>query len=286
MLKQRVVTAVILTAVLLLALFYLPLVWFGAFLAAVVLVGAWEWADLAGLSTPWQRRLYTAFIGGALISVAYYLSLPRLGAFGAGVLAPEQTHAFRNLLLIGCTWWAVALLWVQTYPSSALLWRSRWVRALMGVLVLIPAWAGLLYVRALEQGVWLVLLMILCVVCADVGAYFSGRRWGRRKLAPSVSPGKTWEGFAGGLVLNLVLVGVVGWLWGLSYTLLLAVIVPTALVSVLGDLQESMLKRHRGVKDSGALLPGHGGVLDRVDSLAAAAPVFALALVVVGWTPV
>src|SRR5690625_6313206 len=106
MLKQRVVTAVVLTAVLLLALFYLPLVWFGVFLAAVVLLGAWEWADLAGLSTPWQRRLYTAFIGGALISVAYYLSLPRLGAFGAGVLAPEQTHAFRNLLLIGCTWWA------------------------------------------------------------------------------------------------------------------------------------------------------------------------------------
>src|SRR5690625_7849300 len=79
-----------------------------------------------------------------------------------------------------CSWWVVALLWVQTSPSSALLWRSRWVRALMGVLVLIPAWAGLLYVRALEQGVWLVLLMILCVVCADVGAYFSGRSEERR----------------------------------------------------------------------------------------------------------
>lgn len=286
MLKQRVVTAVVLIAVLLAALFYLPPVWFAAFVAAVVLLGAWEWADLAGLATPWQRRLYTAVVGAALVGVAYYLSLPSLAASDAGSLAPEQTHAFRNLLLIGCTWWAVALLWVQGYPSSALLWSSRWVRALMGLLVLIPAWTGLVYVRALEQGVWLVLLMILCVVCADVGAYFSGRRWGRRKLAPSVSPGKTWEGFAGGLALNLVLVGVVGSVWGLSYPLLLAIIVPTALVSVLGDLQESMLKRHRGVKDSGALLPGHGGVLDRVDSLTAAAPVFALALLVIGWAPV
>lgn len=286
MLKQRVITAVVLTAVLLVALFYLPLVWFAAFLAAVVVLGAWEWADLAGLAKPWQRRLYTAAVGAALMLAASYLSLPTLGSGGEGSFAPEQTRAFRNLLLIGCTWWAVALLWVQSYPTSALLWRSRLVRALMGLLVLVPAWVGVIYVRALEQGVWLVLLMLFCVVCADVGAYFSGRRWGRRKLAPAVSPGKTWEGFAGGLALNLVLVGMVGWLWGLSYTLLLAVIVPTALVSVLGDLQESMLKRHRGVKDSGALLPGHGGVLDRVDSLTAAAPVFALALLVIGWTPV
>src|SRR5690625_7585922 len=111
MLKQRVVTAVVLTAVLLLALFYLPLVWFGVFLAAVVLLGAWEWADLAGLSTPWQRRLYTAFIGGALISGAYYLSLPRLGAVGAGVLPPGHTPAIRHLIFIGCTWLAVGLLW-------------------------------------------------------------------------------------------------------------------------------------------------------------------------------
>ena len=286
MLKQRVITAVILIAILLVALLYFPLTWFAAFLAAVVLLGAWEWASLAGLDTPWQRRLYTAAVGAGLVAVAYYLALPSLGASGQGSLGPEQTYAFRNLLLIGCTWWAVALLWVQSYPSSALLWGSRWARALMGLLVLIPAWVGVVYVRALEQGTWLGLLMILCVACADVGAYFSGRRWGRHKLAPSVSPGKTWEGFAGGLVLNLVLVGVVGWFWGLSYGLLLAVIVPTALVSVLGDLQESMLKRHRGVKDSGALLPGHGGVLDRVDSLTAAAPVFALALLVVGWTPV
>src|SRR5690625_5949883 len=106
----------------------------------------------------------------------------------------------------------------------------------MGIVFLIPAWAGLIYVLVLDQGVWLVLLMILCVVCADVGAYFSGRRWGRRKLAPSVSPGKTWEGFAGGLVLKLVLVGVVGWLWGVSYKLLIEVILLAALVMVIGEL--------------------------------------------------
>jgi phosphatidate cytidylyltransferase len=282
MLKQRVITAVVLIAVFLAALMYLPLPWFAAFVAGVLLLGAWEWANLAGLEAPWQRRLYTATVGAVLVAIAYYLSLPSLES----PPSPNQSAGFRNLLVIGCTWWAIALLWVQSYPHSALLWGSRWVRAPMGLLVLIPAWAGLVYVRALEQGALLVLLMVVCVACADVGAYFAGRRWGRRKLAPSVSPGKTWEGFAGGLALNLALALVVAWLWGLSYALLLAIVIPTALVSVLGDLQESMLKRHRGIKDSGALLPGHGGVLDRVDSLTAAAPVFALALLVTGWATV
>ncbi|MDQ2075329.1 phosphatidate cytidylyltransferase [Marinimicrobium sp. ABcell2] len=282
MLKQRVITAVVLIAVFLAVLVYLPVPWFAAFVAGVVLVGAWEWANLAGLESAWQRRLYAAAVGVVLIATAFYLALPTL----EGPPTLEQNAGFRNLLVVGCTWWAVALLWVQGYPQSALLWQSRWVRALMGLLVLVPAWAGLVYVRALDQGAWLVLLMVVCVASADIGAYFAGRRWGRHKLAPAVSPGKTWEGFAGGLALNLVLVLLVGWLWGgLSYGLALAIIVPTALVSVLGDLQESMLKRHRGVKDSSALLPGHGGVLDRVDSLTAAAPVFALALLAIGWAP-
>lgn len=127
------------------------------------------------------------------------------------------------------------------------------------------------------------LLIVAVVACADIGGYFAGRRWGKRKLAPAVSPGKTWEGFLGGVCFNFLLSLVVWGLVGGNYFMLLAIILPASLASVLGDLFESMLKRHRGIKDSSALLPGHGGVLDRVDGLTAAAPVFALALLSTGW---
>ncbi|RYZ95959.1 MAG: hypothetical protein EOO68_17675 [Moraxellaceae bacterium] len=119
---------------------------------------------------------------------------------------------------------------------------------------------------------------------SNIGGYFSGRRFGKHKLAPSVSPGKTLEGFAGGLLSNLILVGMIAYLTGNNVWLLLAIVVPTSLFSVLGDLLESMVKRYAGVKDSGVILPGHGGILDRVDSVTAAAPVFALALLASGWT--
>jgi phosphatidate cytidylyltransferase len=199
-------------------------------------------------------------------------------------LTEAQFESIQWILLLGCVWWAVALLWVQTYPQSALLWGYRLIRAAMGLLVLVPAWVALTFVRAQEQGAWLLLLMAAIVACADIGGYFTGRRWGRRKLALAVSPGKTWEGFAGGVVANLLLALVLWLVIGGSFLLFLALILPASLVSVLGDLLESMLKRHRGIKDSSALLPGHGGVLDRIDSLTAAAPVFALVLLSIGGT--
>lgn len=282
MLKQRVITAILMMLVFLGALVYLPVPLFALFVAAVVLIAAWEWANLAGLGRVWQRSLYLSATAIVLGLAGRYLTIPELLH---APLSNDQALAFRNLLVVACGWWALSLLWVQTYPQSALLWNSWPVRALMGFFVLVPAWAGLVYVRSYEHGVGLVLLLVAVVACADIGAYFCGRRWGRAKLAPAVSPGKTWEGFIGGLAVNLVLTLVVWLIWGGSYWLLLALVLPTALVSVLGDLQESMLKRHRGVKDSSALLPGHGGFLDRLDSLTAAAPVFALALLISGWVP-
>ena len=246
MLKQRVITALILALVFLFALFGLPAGYFSFFIGAALLIGAWEWAAMSGFARLWQRLLYVAVLLG--------------------------------LLVVGCAWWAVALLLVQGYPSSAILWGNAWLRLLMGVLVLVPAWVALVYLRQQAYGAWLVLALILVVALADSGGYFVGRRFGRRKLAPAVSPGKTWEGFAGGLLVNLLLALLLAWFLGLNLLLLLAVIIPTSLVSVLGDLLESMVKRHAGVKDSGSLLPGHGGVLDRVDGITAGAPVFALAL--------
>lgn len=285
MLKQRVLTAIVLAAVFLLALIYLPGPLFSAFAGTITLIGAWEWANLSGWSRYWQRALYVLLAGALLAGTALYLDINNLPetALTGETLNESQRLAFRNILVVGCVWWALALLWVQGYPSSALLWHSRWMRALMGLLVLIPAWAGLSFLRVQDGGPWLLVLLVAVVACADIGGYFTGRRWGRRKLAASVSPGKTWEGFAGGVVANLLLATLIGLLWKGGLLFWMAIIVPTSLVSVLGDLLESMVKRQRGIKDSSALLPGHGGVLDRVDSLTSAAPVFALALLAGGW---
>lgn len=277
MLKQRVITALILAAVFFAAVFYLPVTLFSAFTAAIVLIAAWEWANMAGFARRWQRLVYLVLTALIMGVIALHLEL----SFRAGMNA-DSGH-YRDLLVIGCGWWALALLLVQGYPSSAILWGAPVLRALMGFLVLIPTWIAFTYVRTHENGTWMVLLIVAVVACADIGGYFAGRRWGKRKLKPAVSPGKTWEGFVGGVVANILLSLVLWLVVGGNYWVILAIILPTSLVSVLGDLLESMVKRHRGIKDSGTLLPGHGGVLDRVDSLTAAAPVFALALLASGW---
>jgi len=277
MLKQRVITAIILTIVFLVALFGLSPTYFPVFIGVVVLIGAWEWANLSSCCAIWQRLLYIVFIGAILWIVCWVV----------GMYSAEQglnLPVVKSLLIVACVWWAVALLLVQGYPTSTILWGHPILRLLMGVLVLVPTWLALSYVRFQPQGAWLVVMIAGIVAAADTGGYFTGRKFGKRKLAQAVSPGKTLEGFAGGLVSNLILGAVVAYLSGSNVCLLLAIIVPTSLFSVLGDLLESMVKRHAGVKDSGVILPGHGGILDRVDSITAAAPVFALAVIASGWT--
>jgi phosphatidate cytidylyltransferase len=157
-------------------------------------------------------------------------------------------------------------------------------RLVGGFLVLLPAWLVPLTLRELPDGKWLTLFLMLYVWGADTGAYFAGHRFGRHKLAPRVSPGKTWEGVAGGLA-TVLLVALAAGIYGFGFgpaalALWVALSLFTGLVSVLGDLFESRLKRIVGVKDSGTLIPGHGGVLDRIDAFTAAAPVFALAWLV------
>lgn len=276
MLKQRVITALILAAIFLVALFVLPAGYFSFFIGAVVLVGAWEWANLSGFAAPWQRAIYAIVILALLVGASAYLGFE-------GEASPHlNDDAIRDLLLIGCGWWALALLLVQGYPSSSILWGHKGLRLLMGLVVLIPTWVALVYVRQQANGAWLVLMLILVVAIADSGGYFAGRRFGRHKLAPAVSPGKTWEGFAGGFIANGMLALGLSQVLGVGLLGMLLIVVPTSLVSVLGDLLESMVKRHAGVKDSGSILPGHGGILDRVDGITAGAPVFALALLATG----
>lgn len=270
MLKQRVITASILTAVFLLLLFGAPAPLFTAFIGLVVVLAAWEWANLAGLQSPVQRVIYAGLVlvaGGALT----------FAVFEAAVVALDK------VLIVGAIWWAVALLWVQSYPASAVLWGSVPAKAVMGFVVLLPTLISLYALRAMPHGAFLVLAVVLLVAAADIGAYFFGRAFGKRKLAPKVSPGKTWAGAVGGMVTVALVALVYALLADASIARTLAVAVPTAVASILGDLLESMLKRQRGIKDSSQLLPGHGGVLDRIDGLVAAAPIFALAVVSTGW---
>jgi phosphatidate cytidylyltransferase len=277
-LKQRVLTAIIIVAVFLSALFFLNPYQFSLMTALVVAYAAWEWSDLSGLSVVSSRLLYTFSTAILMVLSAYALRLSVAGLLDFNV--------GQSLMAWLAPWWAIALLWVQGYPSSAVLWGSRWARAIIGYLVLVPAWVAMVILIHLSQGAWLILIVVLIVALADIGAYFSGRVFGKHKLAPNVSPKKTWEGLLGGLVANSLLTLVLGLVLELDmhrWLMLLGLVMITALVSVLGDLLESMLKRHRGVKDSGNILPGHGGVLDRLDSLTAALPVFTFVFIYSGY---
>ncbi|HEY6611803.1 MAG TPA: phosphatidate cytidylyltransferase [Pseudomonas sp.] len=268
MLKQRIITALIMLPIALIGFFWLQGGGFALFVAAVVCVGAWEWARLAGLEAQPLRLAYAGAV--ALLLFGLYQA-PQL----AGLV-----------LALAVLWWLAAIGLVLGYPASSRAWQALPVRLAIGLLILLPAWQGLLLLKQWPDGNSLILAVMLLVWTADIGAYFSGRRFGRRKLAVQVSPGKSWEGVYGGLAACLLLTLAVGLCrdWAareLMMALLGAGLV--VLISVVGDLTESMFKRQAGIKDSSNLLPGHGGVLDRIDSLTAAVPMFAVLLWLHGW---
>ncbi|WP_336273569.1 phosphatidate cytidylyltransferase [Vreelandella indica] len=260
MLKQRIITAAWLAPLVLVGLFGLDGGAYALFTALIVLLGTWEWANLAGVTRTAQRALLVAAMAGLMLVMW---------------LTGEATSIWP--LWLAAAGWLLNLYWVTRYPALGQQWQTTVRRLAMGLWVLLPCWVGFNILR--ESGsVWL-LFVLLLVWCADIGAYFVGRHWGRRKLAPHVSPGKSWEGVLGGLAATAILAFLFA--LGLSLNMVgsLTLILVTAVVtltSVLGDLLESMLKRHRNIKDSSQLLPGHGGVLDRIDSLTAAIPLFAL----------
>ena len=274
MLKQRVITATFLLSLVSGLILFAPPNIFIGFVGLVLGVGAWEWANLSGLTKGWQR-------------VSYAILLLATGLIGFWLFSGNDQSLVKpvNILMVSGVWWAIALLWVQGYPSSQVLWQATWTRAAIGFLGLLPTLLGVSLLRHMNGGTVLIFAVVLIVAAADTGAYFSGKAFGRRKLAPRVSPGKSWEGVIGGL-LTVVLISVAFHLVHPSTEILtaLAIALPTAAVSVVGDLLESMFKRHRGVKDSSQLLPGHGGVLDRIDGLVAAVPVFTLCVLSTGWS--
>ena len=260
MLRQRIITAAWLAPLMLAGLFGLSGGPFALFTAAIVLLAGWEWTNLAGIRRRDNRLMLVAVLGMAMVML--WMSGAALAAWP---------------LWLGALGWLLNLYWVVHYPSKGEQWQSSTRRLAMGLWVLLPAWVGFNVLRD-SGAIWL-LFVLLLVWGADIGAYFSGRAWGRRKLAPRVSPGKSWEGVTGGLVVTFGLALIFAVWQGLGLGGGLALVLATAvvtLVSVLGDLVESMLKRYRDIKDSSNLLPGHGGVLDRIDSLTAAVPLFAL----------
>lgn len=281
-LLQRVLTALVLVVGLLaLAVLTSPFL-FALLMAVVTLLAGLEWTRFIGLETPGAKV-------GYLGSVAVFLAGAQvlIGA-GPASVALDQVRVL-SLMTLGCLFWVLAVWLMRGYPQNSRRWNDQSHIALMGLFVLVPTWCGIVQLKYLDPAGGLVLLLIALVSVADIGAYFSGRAWGKKKLAPSLSPGKSWAGFWGGMAASVavaiaVAAGLSHWVMPLS-ALQVVLVVPAAMVvacsSVAGDLFESMLKRNRSLKDSGNLLPGHGGILDRVDSLTAATPFGVLCLLLV-----
>ena len=277
--RTRVIAAAVMAPVAILAVLYLPSGWLAAAIAGLMMLGLWEWTLLAGLTERIPRAAY--LLGNALLMAA-------LASAAGPRLVPMQI-----ISLLGVLWWLCVLLWLSRFKfASADTTGARILKLFAGSASVIPAWTSIVWLHhgtspggGTSNGPIWALFALLIVWVADSGAYFVGVRFGKHKLAPRISPGKSWEGFFGGLFATLLLAAaMLPWL-GLQWSSLPALMLLTAvtsLISVVGDLFESLLKRHAGAKDSSDLIPGHGGMLDRIDSLLAALPIFVLGKVWLG----
>lgn len=278
MLKHRIITAVWLIPLVMGAIFFFPVEYFSWALVAVFLIAGKEWGRIIDKRCNITQWSFTLTIG--ILLVALNMLVPTEQIWLNGSLHP----IFMAIMLIGAIWWAISLLLVLSFPKSSALWgKSHMFKSMFGQLTLIPCFTALITLKALSSeatpyfGGTLVFLVMLTVWATDSGAYFAGKALGKHKLMPNVSPAKTIEGLVGGLLTTMIVVA------GIMYVspeqelgLIIAVTLFVAFVSAIGDLSESMFKRVAEIKDSGTILPGHGGVLDRIDSLTAALPVFTL----------
>lgn len=288
MLIKRIITALVLAPAAIAAIFYLPLTYFALVLVGLIAIGAWEWGPLMGFTSK-GKRIGFVVSNIVILGVIWQLLPPDQLWQSKGVLAKNVDY----ILWLAVIWWCFSAFLTYVYPRFSSFWAShRSVRGLFGWLTLIPTWLAFLVLRSHEyqtdnyHGAQLIMFLFLLVWSADIGAYFVGKSLGKHKLLPNVSPGKTIEGVLGGIVSACILVVIYGfvsdWQSGQFTNALIVTLVITS-ISVLGDLNESMFKRQAGVKDSGTILPGHGGILDRIDSLTATAPIFALCYVFMGW---
>lgn len=257
MLKTRVLTSLVLVAGFLAAVFLLPDTYWAFLMLVVIALAFHEWGAMSGLPAVW-RYAYTALplTGGVLVIVADNIGMPAL----------QPQVVFYAILLATLFWLVVSPIWLSIRAQL----RQPFILALVGMVILFPTWVALVSMRGISP--WLLLLVMATVWIADIAAYFTGKRFGKHKLAPQISPGKTWEGVVGAWLAVSIYGLIICASLSLSYWLIVGLLGVTVL-SIIGDLFESMIKRQAGVKDSGHLLPGHGGVLDRIDGLTSSMPI-------------
>lgn len=273
MLKARVITAAILIPLLAAAILLLSTKNLAFVFAVLIVIGAWEWSGLSGFTSLISRLAYVGITVFLMISSYSWIS---------------QYQTLQGLLFLVFIFWLFAFVWLTLTPAEKMLSNAInvYLRGLTGLILLLPAWLAMLSLHASgEQGPNLLVSLFVLIGVADSGAYFTGRLMGLTKLAPVISPGKTLEGVYGALVTGAIAAFVIGSLFDYSGILLLSYVSVALLCvvfSIVGDLFESVAKRSAGVKDSGHVFPGHGGVMDRMDSLTAAAPLYLLCL---SWFP-
>ena len=263
MLRARILTAMLLLPVVVLLILKLPSPFFELISGMFFILAAWEWSILTGVKVTGNRVALILSIIGIACCIRFVFFKWAEWLFGCALL-----------------WWMLGAAAVYFYPTAKDIWKQKWVVGVIGFLMFVPAWLALCYIHLLADGPQWVLCGCLIIWVADTGAYFVGKKYGKKKLAARVSPGKTWAGLVGSFIATSFLAA--GMYAVFEPTsgifLLLALCFVTTMFSVVGDLVESLFKRTFGFKDSGSLLPGHGGMLDRLDSMLAALPIYALGL--------
>ena len=279
MFKQRIATALILAFGFFWVITFSSSFSFALIISAIVLVASWEWGKFIGLKNARQKIGYLSVVGFIIVSLFMLFDItPKTQSI--------STLGVSIILAFGLLFWLKTLPLLKYYPANASKWNNEYKIAVMGILTLLPAWVGIVQLKYLVVEGYLVLGLVAMVAAVDSGAYFIGKQFGHEKLAPNLSPNKTWEGVLGGFVLCLLVNLLLIWILhnflltlnGRQIMLLMLLSFGVTLFGVIGDLFISMLKRNRALKHSGVLLPGHGGVLDRIDGLIAAIPGFVLAV--------
>jgi phosphatidate cytidylyltransferase len=290
MLLQRIITALILVPLVVLAVFQLPLEYFSLLVGLITLLAAWEWTNLVGINSPLKRGLFLLALILPMLWLHFWTQFLELAS---QVLdwpdIRDYSGALEWLVIAPVLFWILSMILIRNTPAGVLKleMRTRY-KALIGWLVLMAMWLFLTRLRAF-YGAELTLYFLVLIWAADIAAYFTGKKFGKTKLSPEISPGKTVQGMYGALIAGavwaMVFIGYYGYRDGFTWMrvsdfVLLSVL--TVLISIYGDLFFSVVKRQCGVKDTGSILPGHGGILDRIDSLIAAIPFFYGGILVIG----